>query len=121
MKNEKHTIQELGKIAKLLRLEKNDKQNLFQTLFTYNRTINLLLDKETSTIVKVNKAACDFYGYSEDEFVGMHLNQINILSENEIMQEISKIDFNELYVFTFKHKLKNGEIRDVEVYSIPAR
>jgi len=117
MKNEKHTIQEFGKIAKLLRLEKNDKQNLFQTLFTYNLTINLLLDKETSTIVKVNKAACDFYGYSEDEFVGMHLNQINILSENEIMQEISKIDINELYVFTFKHKLKNGEIRDVEVYS----
>ena len=117
MKKEKLTFHELEKLAEQLATLKSENRSLFQTLFTDNRTIHLIIDKETSTIAKAKKAACNFYGYSLDEIAGMNLSQINILAENEIKQGIAKINDNDLYIYFFKHKLKNGEIRDVGVYT----
>ena len=80
MKKEKLTFHELEKLAEQLATLKSENRSLFQTLFTDNRTIHLIIDKETSTIAKANKAACNFYGYlTSPSFVtrGKWLNVFN--------------------------------------------
>ena len=117
MRGDKSTFIELEKISELLESERKEKQDLFHTLFTNNPTINLLVDKETNTIVDANKAACNFYGYTIEEMVGMNVDQINILSEDEIKREMAKITNNKLYSYNFTHRLKNGETRNIELFS----
>jgi PAS domain S-box-containing protein len=107
----------LESIFEQINTENNDSQNLFQIIFTDNLTINLIIDIETNIIVNANKAACKFYGYSIDEIVGMKISQINLLSDDEIKQEIAKTTDNQLHSYSFEHKLKNGDIRFVDVYS----
>ena len=89
----------------------------FQTLFTSSHSIKLIIEFETGKIINANIAACNFYGYSFDELVKMNINQINTLSDEEIKLEMLNAKTDKRNHFYFKHKLKNGEIKDVEVYS----
>jgi PAS domain S-box-containing protein len=92
---------------------------LFNALVTNNHSIIFIVEPSTGKIINANKAACKFYGYSYNEFIGMNLNNINILSLEEIKVELIAAQKGERNYFNFKHKLKNGEIRHVEVYSSP--
>jgi PAS domain S-box-containing protein len=90
---------------------------IFEALFTNIHTINLIVDPETSQIVNANNAACQFYGYTHSEITSMYLSQINTLSIEEIKLELQAAKEGQRNHFIFKHKLKNGEIKDVEIYS----
>lgn len=98
-------------------LSSNTASHLYAALFKDNHQILIIVDPESGEIVDVNKAACDFYGYSSEEFIGINIKEINTLSQTEIhikMQEA--FDLNKTF-FHFKHRLANGTIRDVEVCS----
>ena len=47
----------------------------------------------------------------------MNISEINTLTKEEINKEMNKARTEDREFFEFKHKLANGEIRDVEVYS----
>jgi PAS domain S-box-containing protein len=86
-------------------------------LFQNHQSIFLLVNPDNGKIVQANKSASDFYGYSQEELESMNIYDINILSKDEIildMQDASKHNRN---IFTFPHRLKNGETKTVEVHS----
>lgn len=91
----------------------------YQKLFTDNPTMQLLIDPDTGVIVEANKAACSFYGYSADEMKRMRIFEINILTEEELAAEIRKARAEKINLFHFRHKLRNGTLRDVDVRSTP--
>jgi len=90
----------------------------FHSIFENSNTIMLIVNPENKHFIDVNPSALDFYGYSRKQFLNdITIDDINTLSSEEIkvQKEIEKSKKNAF--FNFKHRLSNGEIRDVEVYS----
>ncbi len=82
-------------------------------------TVMLIIDPEDGRIKDANGAALDFYGYTYDELVGMPVSNINLLSDEEVRIEMDQAVKEERKFFTFKHRLADGSVRDVEVYTSP--
>ena len=77
----------------------------------------LLIDPTNGDIVDANPAATDFYRYTIDELVKMKITDINVSNDNLVLEEMQKAESKQKNHFIFKHRLSNGEIRDVDVYS----
>ena len=93
------------------------KQINFNNIF-YNSGIPMfIIDPDTGLIIDANQAAGKFYGWSTDELCKMNINQINTLSPAQIRKEMQFARDQKRNFFKFKHRLKNGEIRNVEVFS----
>ena len=95
----------------------NVSKNCYNAIFFNNHTVMLLIDPFNGDIVDANPMACDFYGYSKDELVNMKICQINTLEVDNVFDEMQKAVSERKNHFIFKHRLSNGEIRDVDVYS----
>jgi two-component system, cell cycle sensor histidine kinase and response regulator CckA len=90
-------------------------------LFQNNHTAMFLVDPETADIVDANSAACSFYRYSYKDLVKMKIYDINALPKDDIVEAMQQATLEHENYFNFRHRLSNGEIKDVEVYSGPAR
>lgn len=96
-----------------------EKGESYMALFKYNKAIMLVIDPDTFDIIDANIAACNFYGWSLEELMCMRVDDINTLSSEEVRAEMQHALDERRNYFVFKHKLANGDIRDVEVYSSP--
>ncbi|NJP07195.1 MAG: diguanylate cyclase [Chloroflexaceae bacterium] len=94
-------------------------ETFYRAMFEKNRAVKLLIDPQHGTIIDANQAACDFYGYDRATFCTLHICAINILPPEQIYQEMHQALIEQRIFFEFRHRLKSGEIRDVEVYSSP--
>ena len=92
-----------------------------ETVFENHTSIMLILDAETGMILDANKAAIKFYDYTKEELLTMKISDINTLSEEQIDVEIENAVQEKRSYFEFKHRLKDGQIRDVEIYTSPAQ
>ena len=117
----KPTYQDLVKEVKKLReeIKLKESENKFKSYFESNKAIMLQLDTETKQIICANKTAIDFYGYSKEELFKKSINDLNTLSPAEIISLMKKAVKKQSNYFEFKHKLANGEIRDVAIYASP--
>lgn len=96
-----------------------ESEERFRNMFVKHSSIMFLFDPSTYEIIDANFAAQHFYGYSEDEFLSKSLMDLHLVDKDEIEKRFKKAkDRNHQYV-TFKHVLANGNVRDVEVYSVP--
>jgi len=89
----------------------------YVSLFQHNHTAMLLIDPETKEIKDANSAACKFYGWTHSELCDKRVFDINTLSEEEVKKKMMLAKKGKHNQFCFKHRIANGEIRDVEVYS----
>jgi PAS domain S-box-containing protein len=92
----------------------------YRNLFQNNHAILLVIDPEDGRIVDANPAACDYYGYDLDHLRGVSITDINILTSEQVFEEMARAKAEERKHFYFYHRLANGEVRPVEVYSGPA-
>lgn len=81
------------------------------------KAIVLVISPDTGTIIAKSLGAQNYYGYPE--LAGMNISQINTLPEEEVKREMQKAKLENRNYFNFKHRLSNGEIRNVEVSSYP--
>jgi hypothetical protein len=91
----------------------------FRQFFEKNRSVMLLIDPDSGTIIAANQAASTYYGHPPERLVGMPISAINTLSPVEIAAERQRALREECGYFNFRHRLADGEVRDVEVYSSP--
>lgn len=99
--------------------ELREGENRYRQMFENNRAVKLLLDPESGQIVEANLAACEFYGYSRQELLKKRVSDINGLSPEEVRKEMRLATEQKRSCFYFRHRLANGEMRDVEVHSGP--
>ena len=102
-------------------LERNDSDSdkLYRSLFENNYSVMLLIDPGTGAIIDANPSACLFYGYTKDELMKLKITDINTRSKKEIFMEMDRAKSEKRNYFNFKHRLSNGLIKDVEVFSGP--
>jgi PAS domain S-box-containing protein len=94
-----------------------ESEQRYRSLFKDNHAVMLLINPATRRIVDANPAACAYYGYKHEEITNLQVTDINMLGADAVSQEMRKAQTSRQNHFFFKHRLKNGEIRDVEVYS----
>lgn len=91
----------------------------YHKMFLEHHSIMLLIHPDNGEIIDVNQAAVDYYGYSKSELLALKISDINILTNVEIQLEMENARKNLREYFLFKHRKKNGEVRNVEVHSVP--
>ncbi len=88
-------------------------------MFRNHAAMILLIEPASGEIVDANRAAVAYYGYPHEKLLQMNMQQINTLSPLETAQEIRRADREQRNFFVFRHRLADGDIRPVEVYSSP--
>jgi len=96
-----------------------ENEAFYRQLFDTNQAVKLLIDAESGAIADANAAAVQFYGHPRETLCKMNIADINILSRDEVTAEMARANAEERLYFMFKHRLADGSIRDVEVYSGP--
>ena len=89
----------------------------YRTLFEQNQSVMMLIDADDGSIYNANSAAIKYYGWTKEEITQMKISDINILPADKVREEMERARKENRSLFHFKHRLANGEIRDVEVYS----
>ncbi|MFC0337948.1 PAS domain S-box-containing protein/diguanylate cyclase (GGDEF) domain-containing protein [Kushneria avicenniae] len=90
---------------------------LYRSTFESGNAIKLLLDPDNSMIVDANTAACDYYGYPLETLKTMTMAAISLTAQATRQQRIHQtLEQREGY-FETRHRLANGTIRDVEIFT----
>lgn len=94
-------------------------KNRFENMFKVHSAIMLLVDAKTGKIIDANHSACEFYGYTLDEFKKLNISNINVLSKKDIQDKIEEATKLNNNTFIFPHRLKSGEIKTIESNTSP--
>lgn len=105
------------KIAVMEKLVESEER--YRSLFDNTHTVMLLIDPVTLNIVDANRAAVKFYGYSHKEITSMKITDINQNPPKTTAVNAKKAVNGKVNSFIIPHRLANGEVRDVEVFTNP--
>ncbi|HDR05889.1 MAG TPA: response regulator, partial [Candidatus Marinimicrobia bacterium] len=89
----------------------------YSALFENLHTVMMIIDPKDGQIVDANPAAAKYYGWPREDLKAKLISEINTLSPEKIQQEMHQALSSQKNYFKFQHRLANGNIRDVEVYS----
>ncbi|NDV20728.1 diguanylate cyclase [Pseudodesulfovibrio sp. JC047] len=96
-----------------------ERDELHRAFFEDNKAVMLLHDPQDATIRFVNPAACQYYGYSNDELTSMTIRDLDRMSDTEIFEELARATSEQRNYFKHFHTLKDGSRHPVEVFTGP--
>ena len=91
--------------------------NAFQAAFEASLAVMFLLDQQTGAILDANPAASTFYGIPRAEFKGLPLASLSALPMRKIKSNLAEIRKNRGGHLLSRHRLQNGDVREVEVHA----
>ncbi|MFA7268673.1 MAG: diguanylate cyclase [Sterolibacterium sp.] len=109
----------VGRIIVRNRNALSNSESRYRSLFASSQVVMLVIDPDNDRIVDANAAACAYYGYALEALKSMSILDINTMPPEQVNAEIRRAKTEEKNHFTFHHRLANGELRDVEVFSGP--
>ncbi|OPY13005.1 MAG: Blue-light-activated protein [Syntrophus sp. PtaB.Bin001] len=92
-----------------------ESEERYRTLFENNHTIMLLTNPENGRIIDANPAACHFYAYDRETMRRMTMSDIDMLT----LDQGFWANASQCQNFYSRHRLSDGRIRDVEIYTGP--
>ena len=96
-----------------------ESENRFRALFEEHVSVMLIIDPETGNIIDANRAAADFYGWPVETLKQKQLHQLSMNPPEYVKRQMEKFNKAEQNHRSFSHRLANGSIRDVDVFSCP--
>ncbi len=96
-----------------------ESEEKFRSFFEKTNVNILLLDPETGKIDDANKTAVEYYGYSPEELKKLTFQNLSVLDDDTVNYKLDKILDGTRRMIPLKQKLKNGRVKDVEVYPTP--
>ncbi len=97
--------------------ELRESEEKFRNIFEYHTAVKFIIDPETGSIINANIAAEKYYGWSKEQLLNMKIYDINILSVSNTKNAIELARNGGQHSFEFEHRLADGTIRDVEVFT----
>jgi PAS domain S-box-containing protein len=90
----------------------------FRTFVDYATDAFFLLD-DHSTVLDVNRQACESLGYSREELIGKHLSEFDVgLDDASILRLKERIVAGEVVTFETRHRRNDGTSFPVEVRGV---
>ncbi len=89
----------------------------YNALFASSCMPMVLVDPFSGRIIDANIRAVNFYGWNQSEFSCMHVTDISMPGDKDIMRELARVVGAGESHFDIKHRLADGSMRDVEVFS----
>ena len=86
-------------------------------MFENHGQLMWLVEPATGLILDANETAIAHYGYPR--LIGMTVAEINVMTPEEMQQEIDRAVRQDNNYFQFRHQLGDGRVIDVEVHSYP--
>ncbi len=96
-----------------------ESEERYHSLFENSHAVMLLIDPDTGAIVDANGAACAYYGYARQEILSLNIRDISTLSPEELAVAMENAGALKQNNYILRHRLKDGQVRDVEVFSGP--
>ena len=93
--------------------------DLYLNLFQRHHAVMLVIDPATGAIVNANEAACTFYGFPHEVITQLKITDLNCLPAEEVHALMQTAQSEKNGPFNFRHRLADGSVRDVEVFSGP--
>ena len=91
-------------------------EEYYRLLFDLTPLPTFVYDQETFKFLNVNRAAIEWYGYSMEEFLSLHVSELLTPERFErLLADLSKTRQVPLIKECLQHRRKNGEWADVEV------
>lgn len=109
----------MQKAIKKRELDLGKKHRQAYSMFHDHKSVMLLINPDDHTIVDVNLAAEQFYGFTKRELRQKKLSEINLLPVDQVSAELRDSMLGMKNYMQYSHRLSSGEIRDVEVRSCP--
>ncbi len=111
----------IWRIVRQQRAERNmhESEERYRSIFENAHTPMLIIDPETGAIQDANPAAAKYYGWTQAELLHKSINEINTLTPEQIKAEMQRARLKQEDHFQFQHRIADGGIRDVEVFSGP--
>ncbi len=98
-----------------------ESEERFRRMFERHSAPMLLVDPDSGSIVDANQSAAAFYGYDEAELRRLRIQDINLADAPSVRRRRQEAVNEERNCFTFRHQLKDGSVRTVEVHSAPVQ
>ena len=98
-----------------------ESEERFHGMFERHSAVMLLIEPATGRILDANKAAEGFFGYTTAQLLSMSIQDINSLPPDEVEAQRNLAAKGQCNYFIFTHRLANGDVRTVEVYSSPIK
>ncbi len=94
-----------------------ESEESFRSLFEDHAAVKLIIDPVTGNIINANHAAAAFYGWPRETLTRMSIQEINLLPPEAVKEEMEKAIAATRDHFEFQHRLADGSIRTVSVFS----
>jgi len=95
-----------------------ESEEKYRLLFESSTANVLVIRVNDGKIWDANTNACDFYGYSKDEFKNKSIYDLNITQGKEGFDALAEMTIRDHHAHFFtKHLLSSNETRDIEVYT----
>ncbi len=91
----------------------------FNVIFNSHHATMLLIEPSSGKIIDANNAAEQFYGYSAKQLKSMSIQDINMLTAEQVRIERQQAHSENRNYFIFRHKTANNQIKTVRVFSSP--
>lgn len=110
-------------VTKLKQTEEalRESEERFRKLFENHAAVMLVIDPDTGKIIDANKEAAKFYGWPVKVLRQMQIGQINPLPPEALEREMRKARVAQSVKYEFQHRLADGSVREVEVFSTRQR
>lgn len=96
-----------------------DNCKTYSDFFNKSLAVMLIIDPKSGQIMQANPSAVMFYGFSKEELLQKNISEINTLPPDLLKQEMDKALSEKRNYFVFVHKIADGSLRNVAVYSSP--
>jgi len=113
-------VRELNSMADRVEARDRDLQKSeerYRAMFFGVDVPSLLIAADDGTIRDLNRAATLYYGWNREEMLRMRIWDVNTAPEKELRAELVRIVEDGSKHFAFRHRRKDGSIRDVETFA----
>ena len=93
-----------------------ESEEMFRSFFENNSAVMLLINPENGKLEDANRAASLYYGYTEDQLKKMTFFDLEASDVQQTSDILNGLKGSSRNYYNFKQKLKNGRIKDVELY-----
>ncbi len=96
-----------------------ESESRYRSMFENNYAVMLIVNPSNGSIVDVNPAAADYYGFTRDIFIQKTIADISVVDKELLDMRHDMLSGKNKSHIISKQILKNGTIRDVEVFCSP--